>query len=479
VYVNPAGCDILGSSWDELEGEPSFLSSVTPGRRTGPDAGDGEGTGSIFWPVSGSVRARELEYHLTAFVLDGSKFTAVTFRDVTDARNRERQLTVFGRAASSLAFAGTLRATLDAICTELVQTARLAAVQILLIDPGDLRLQVHGAAPAAAFPADFTVLLEEVRQRGAELLSLTALRSKRPVTRFHRRQEMLADPDWGPLHDHLRGFEWDSFVSMPVLFQDQSVGIVNAYYPPRRDPDPNDIRFLGAMADQAAVAVKNAQLLSELKGKAALDERHRLARELHDSACQELFSLNLQLRAAQRAAERGTLGDDDALARRLKSIEGLAHSALEDMRALVFELHPPLLHTEGLVAVVRRQAESIAARQGVAVEVLSSSDRLDIDDDAELDAYRLVQEALHNAVKHASASSVRVSLKARPGTRSLELEVTDDGVGFDRSAVVSGLGLLSMRERAERLGAELTLESRPGEGTTVRAVAPRVIREAP
>ena len=151
------------------------------------------------------------------------------------------------------------------------------------------------------------------------------------------------------------------------------------------------------------------------------------------------------------------------------------------MRALIFELHPTLLGTHGLVCAVREQAAWITRRGGPQVTVDGPEERLDVAPDAELDAYRLVQEALHNCVKHARATHVDVRIdRAVDNPRTLLVEVADDGVGFDPAVAppglgVPGLGLVSMRERAERLGGRLVVGPRAGGGTVVRLVAPRVL----
>ena len=146
------------------------------------------------------------------------------------------------------------------------------------------------------------------------------------------------------------------------------------------------------------------------------------------------------------------------------------------MRALIFELHPTLLDTHGLVARSGSRRRGSPPRGGPAVTVDGPEERLDIAAEAELDVYRLTQEALHNCVKHARAS-------ARPGADrpaadnpgTLLVEVADDGVGFDPAPAAPGLGLVSMRERAERLGGQLVVAARAGGGTVVRLVAPGVL----
>ena len=456
VHVNPAGCTILGVPADAVVGRASPFPATHGSRQV------------ICWTVEGG-RERELEYRARPVVAAGETLTVVTFRDVTDVRVQRRRFTAFASAAANVAYAGSLRGTLDAICAELVETTGLAGAQIFLIDDTCTRMQVHGAAPVDRWPADFTVRLETVRTRGAELASFTALQAGQPVVLRHRKAQMLADPRWAPLHEQLDGFDWDDFVAVPLVVRGRPVGALNAYCRPGDEPDDDEVAFLTAMADQAAVAVENARLLGEVRGEAALDERHRLARELHDSACQKLFSMTLHLRAAR--LNQGATPDGP-----LPVLEALAKAALDDMRALIFELHPTLLETHGLISAVREQAAWVTTRGGPEVTVEGPEERLDVATEAELDTYRIAQEALHNCVKHARAGRVDVRIgPAADNPRTLVVEVADDGIGFDPEAVAPGLGLVSMRERAERLGAQLVVTPRPGGGTVVRLVAPRML----
>jgi signal transduction histidine kinase len=467
VHVNPAGCALLGAPLSDLLGRPAPFAT--------PDDGSAEPARPrrlLRWTVPGSPREREFEHQACTVDTGDGRFTVVTFRDVTEVRVQRRRFTAFATAAANVAYAGSLRDTLDAICTELVETAGLAGAQIFLVDASGTRMQVHGAAPVDRWPSDFAVRLEEARRRGAELSSFEALRTGRPVVTRRRKSRMLADPRWAPLHDQLDSFAWDDFVAVPLVVRERVVGALNAYCRPGHEPDDDEIAFLTAMADQAAVAVENARLLAEVRGKAVLEERHRLARELHDSACQRLFSMTLHIRAAELTRDPDRTAPEPLL----HTLDELAHEALDDMRALIFELHPTLLDTHGLVSAVREQAAWITRRGGPAVSVDGPDDRLDIAAESELDAYRLVQEALHNCVKHARAGHVHVGIgPAGDNPRTLLVEVADDGVGFDPEAAAQGLGLVSMRERAERLGAQLTVAPRSGGGTTVRLVAPRVL----
>ena len=460
VYVNPAACTVLGTPADALLGRPFPVAAATED--------DGGPRRSTRWAPPGSARERYLEHHgRPVAAADGRRWTVVTVRDVTDVRVQRQRFTAFATAAANVADAGSLRATLDAICAELVETTDLAGAQIFLIDETGTRMRVHGAAPVDRWPSDFAVRLEDARRRGARLHSFEALRAGHPVVTHARKAQMLADPRWAPLHDQLDSFEWEDFAAVPLVAHDRVLGALNAYYGPGYAPDDGEIAFLTAMADQAAVAVENARLVAEVRGEAALDERHRLARELHDSACQRLFSMTLHIRAAELTSP------PDAL---LPTLDQLAHEALDDMRALIFELHPTLLDTHGLVSAVREQAARVTTRGGPSVTVDGPADRLHLAADAELDVYRLVQEALHNCVKHAAAGHVRVHVgPADDNPTTLLVEIADDGRGFDPAEAVPGLGLVSMRERAERLGGQLSVTTRPGGGTAVRLVVPRVL----
>ncbi|QJY49973.1 GAF domain-containing sensor histidine kinase [Pseudonocardia broussonetiae] len=460
--VNPAGCRILGVVECDLLGRRAVF---VPPRADGVRC-------VVRWCRPDTGRVRELEHRV---VPTSGGWHAVAFRDVTDAQAHERRLTAVAAVAATVATAGSLRDTLDAICAEVVGSVDLAGAQILLLDEEGQRLQLHGAAPAAAWPEHFTLAIEEARRRGARLSSLEAFRTGRPVVRPRRRAALLADPAWEPLHDQLRGFDWETFVSAPLRVRDRPVGALNAYYRPGHDPDDAEVGFLTSMADHAAVAVENARLVTGSRSRAALEERHRLARELHDSACQQLFALALHLRAAQLALPvRGP--QDEVVRRTLQTVHQLAHATLDDMRDLVLELHPRVLHEEGLVAAVRQQTASAGARTGVRITVDGTAAPLSLGPDAELDAYRIVQEALHNSLKHAAATSVRVCLGPQADDpTTLVLEVVDDGRGFDPARSARGIGLTSMRERAERLGGELTIDATPGAGSSVRVVVPRAL----
>jgi signal transduction histidine kinase len=201
---------------------------------------------------------------------------------------------------------------------------------------------------------------------------------------------------------------------------------------------------------------------------ATMEERQRLARDLHDSVTQSLYSLTLLAEAGRRHAERGNL---ERTQHHLERLGATAQQALKEMRLLVYELRPLELEGAGLASALRQRLEAVEHRSGVEARLLLEG-ALDLPVAIEEGLYRVAQEALNNALKHAQATHVTISVRA-DGERA-ELTVADDGRGFDREAVRDrgGLGLVGMRERAERLGGTLTVEAAPGTGTTIRLSLP-------
>ncbi len=207
------------------------------------------------------------------------------------------------------------------------------------------------------------------------------------------------------------------------------------------------------------------------EGERATLERQRIARDLHDSVSQSLFSTTLHVRTAQHALELEELDTDGPVGEELSEIGQLTRGALAEMRALIFELQPGALAEEGLVAAIGKQASALSAREGLAIEVDGPADRLPISAEVEEQLYRLGQEALANVVKHARAHSATVRIAATDDTVSIE--VSDDGRGFDPAAVgPDHFGLRSMRGRVADLGGRLEITSTPGRGTALRVEVP-------
>ncbi|TMD99741.1 MAG: hypothetical protein E6I76_01740 [Chloroflexi bacterium] len=217
------------------------------------------------------------------------------------------------------------------------------------------------------------------------------------------------------------------------------------------------IAHLGSVADAIAQFTARARAVEE--------ERERLARELHDSVTQAIYGVVLGTRTTLTMLRSDR--DPGVAAAALEEVAAMAETALSEMRELLVELHPRSLLDEGLVGALRRLAAAAASRyRGVEIDCALGAEP-DLPAATREALYRIAQEALRNALRHARPGRVAVSL--RPAAGGLILEVCDDGAGFDPTAACPGhLGLVSMRERAARIGGRLELVSAAGRGTTVR-----------
>jgi signal transduction histidine kinase len=255
---------------------------------------------------------------------------------------------------------------------------------------------------------------------------------------------------------------------VPLQVQERIVGIITVERQQPGGYTDEEVRLTTAFAGQAALALENARLYQQAEQLAVMEERSRLGRELHDSVTQSLYSLTLFAEVGRRAAGAGNLEQVmDYLAR----LGQVAQQTLKEMRLLVYELRTAALEAEGLVTALQQRLDAVEKRAGVEGRLIVET-QIELPAAVEEGLYRIAQEALNNALKHAVASLVTVRL--RSDNDLVELEVADNGQAFDPANISNsgGLGLTSMRERAERLGGTLTIMSKPGQGTTVRASVP-------
>jgi signal transduction histidine kinase len=389
-----------------------------------------------------------------------------------DARRGQRRLAAIARAASSVADAASLSVTLDVVANEVVQAEHIAAVQILRVEGGTL--QVVGKA-GFIDAEDFPDRLEDCRRLGARLMFVEAFESCRRIVVPHRKAAVMADPMWAPLHRIMGAPEWDAFVAVPLVVRGRAVGVLNAFYKPGEPPGTEALEFLEAMADQAATAVDSADLLSRSRHDAQLAERARLARELHDSVVQQVFSMRMQAKALQSQVAPGRAIRPERVQAVADELLELAQTALADLRGLVLQLHPVELVERGLAGAVRSHAESVRGTSGldVDVEVDLSTEVGDLPVELQEDLYRVVQEALHNVVKHAGATRTSVHISTSGPPDQVLVEITDDGIGLTSQVRAGALGLVSMRERAERWGGSIEIGTdEHGRGCRVRVCVP-------
>jgi signal transduction histidine kinase len=258
-----------------------------------------------------------------------------------------------------------------------------------------------------------------------------------------------------------------AWIGVPLVARGEVIGALTL---DKKEPDfydEEDGRTVLAFANQAAVAIENARLYDRAREQDILAERNRLARELHDSLSQSLFSMVLNAEAANHFFDT----DPEKARAQIAILYETANAALKEMRSLIFELRPANLENEGLATVLTKHSKMIGERYGIKIRtVITGQRRLPLPIEKAL--FRVAQEALNNVVKHANATEVTITLSTQDNTITMSVE--DNGTGIVAGAIKPNtLGLTSMRERVEQLGG--TIEFTPGSGgtgTTVRVKVP-------
>jgi signal transduction histidine kinase len=381
-------------------------------------------------------------------------------------RAEARRTAALADIASSVAVAGSLERVLNDLAQRVVAStaAHACAVFVTEAEVTEARLLgMHG------LPEQYARELEAAMREGKLTFSLADLDERRPLVRHNVWQTYLARPPIAHLLRFAPSVRWDMTVIVPLATRGRKHGLLASYFHHDQEPDEDELAFLSAVGNQAAIAVENARLFADAQEKASLEERARLARDLHDSATQTVFSMGMLAQAARLQHERGS----DRLGETLERVAALSQQAHAELRALLLELRPDDVVEQGLEQALARLVSAIRVRSGLAVEITGNLTRAPAPEQAMV-VFRIVQEALNNVAKHARATAVSVALVDWPD--GLQVTVADNGVGFDAVVVSAhgqtGMGMRSMRERANAAGLLLDIRSKPGDGTTVRIVVP-------
>lgn len=364
----------------------------------------------------------------------------------TELQRRLAESESFGRVLVGLLQKTVLEQVLDIVCSEAQGLIGATGSAVLLLtDQAWLEVRHRLGRPLAAIerlPVDGSLAGEVVRNGTPVCLNDPALFAQAQV------------------------YQWPAdltaLLALPLHVNGGIIGVLDVVNKDGGFTD-EDIRVMSVFANQAAMAIEHARLQRQAEQLAVLEERQRLARELHDSVTQSLYSVTLYANAAALALAAGKI---DVTTGYLAELQETAQEGMRDMRLLIFQLHPPVLEAEGLVAALQARLTAVEGRAGLQTQFrVEGERRLPIN--VEEDLYWIAQEALNNARKHAAARHVNVHLRI---TESMvRLDVADDGVGFDLAALRAGGrvggGLRSIEERAARLNGRLTHGSKPGEGT--------------
>jgi nitrate/nitrite-specific signal transduction histidine kinase len=367
--------------------------------------------------------------------------------------DRTRELAILNAIGATVNASLDLSDTLDRALSETLGLLNLEVGEIRLLDEESEELVIRiqrGLSPEFVQDADY--------KKVADTLPEAAVRSGEPVI----------EPDIFKVTNYplARREGLRALGIFPLRAKERFLGTLclATRRGPRSFTRP-ERELLRAISDQISVAIENAQLYGRAQQLAVLEERQRLARDLHDSVTQSLYGLTMYAEAATRLLAAGNL---DMATDYLRELRGTAQEALREMRLLIFELRPSILEAEGLTAALQSRLESVEKRSGLETSLTVEGEGGQLSADVEEELYRIAQEALNNALKHAQANRISVGLYRR--SDYISLEISDNGQGFDptRAHERGGFGLRSMRERVSQLGGQLTIDSQPGVGTRVR-----------
>jgi len=379
---------------------------------------------------------------LVSLALDNAQLFA-------QATERSIQIDTLYQADTELYRHLELSSVLNALVNIAVDVLRVDKSAFLIWDEACTRL-IPGAARGYAVET-----LALVQSEAGQGLAGLAARTAQPVVV----QDTTVDRrvDWHLTYpERIR-----SFMHVPVVVDGHVFGVFTVAYVQPRAFDAEDQRLILALAQRVAMAITNARTYQQAQQAATLEERQRLARDLHDAVTQTLFSASLIADVLPRLWQR----DPDAAASRAEELGELTRGALAEMRTLLLELRPGALTESGLAELLMQLGQATRGRARVPVRVDAGSDT-ELPPEVKVGFYRIAQEALSNVTKHAGAQRIDVALHQSQGTTCLCIR--DDGIGFDPDSVTPAhMGLRIMRERADAIGASFAVESKPGTGTTI------------
>lgn len=463
VWINVAGAHALGFvNPDDLSGVQSPFDTAYDNHDSNVDGGEL----SAYWDI-GQEDYLRLVYQFGEQAMGG---TAVTFRDVTEQRRQQARVAALARTAASMASQRSLATVLDAMAHEVLRSEGVAGTQFITVSGSGKTLEVMGSAGFAEVHTFFDLLIASHRS-GAALATFEVMDAGRQIVYPQRREKMLVNPDWLPLHKYISELDWEDFVCTPLVIRGKSVGVLNVYMEPNYHAGSTTLDFFTAMAEQASLAVDYSTLLERDRIAVRREERKRLARDLHDSVVQQVFSIGMQARALKRTGSRTPPPWDAKITSLADEIADLSQTVQRDLRGIVLALQPSISAELGLTGALHLLADEIARRTDVRVDLTVDPDFPEHDADFVEDVYQVVSESIHNAVKHGDPTAVRVALAHSDVSRTATVDVFDDGTGpGNLTSTSGGYGLTSMRERVGRWAGRIQITTNDTDpGTHVHA----------
>jgi two-component system nitrate/nitrite sensor histidine kinase NarX len=374
---------------------------------------------------------------------------------------RTRELATLLELSRRVAFTLELDPLLDLVLDSVKALIDSTSITVLSLDDGLKSLAYRGPVPAEhALPFHLQITTACIEQAGLKNLQEPLILAD--VQDQPARLRILAEPAGDELTLACRHIR--SWMGVPLLNQERLIGVLSLAHRQPNHYSAHQAELAFALANPIAAAIKNARLYEQAQRAAAIEERQRLARELHDAVTQTLFSAGLIAEVLPRLWQRNR----PEARRRLEELRQLTRGALAEMRTLLLELRPSSLTETRLDELLRHLTEAITGRARTPVALEVEGNCL-LPPEVQVVFYRITQEALNNVAKHARATQAVVRLSCRPNC--VELAIEDDGGGFDIANLSpEHLGLGIMRERADSIGATLTIDTQPGQGTRINLV---------
>jgi PAS domain S-box-containing protein len=397
-----------------------------------------------------------------------------TCRDVTDERARERLEAGVHRTLEMIASGSPLAETLTTLVGIIEAESDGMLGSILVLDPRTGRLRT-GAAPR--LPDAYNGKVDGLVPGPQAGSCGTAVFRRQPVFVT----DTLTDPLWSEYRYVFADFGLRACWSTPIFAKDgRVVGTFALYYKEPRSPNERQLELIQRATHIAGIAIERKQMEEQLQALNARiervreDERTGIAREIHDELGQGLTGLKMDVAWVGRRLAGAEAISVDEVRERVAAMSDLIDETINQVRRISAELRPGLLDHLGLLAAVEWQAQEHEKRTGTRCTVSSNLGEQKLGRDLSTGVFRIFQEALTNVARHADARRVTVKLE-REGAR-LELDVHDDGKGIsdDAARSLSSLGLLGLRERARRLGGEVSVKATKPRGTRVRLSVPIV-----
>ncbi len=477
VYVNQRACEIFGECPEgdlsqrvhnyALPEEAERINSVL--RKESP-------LELQYWILrkDGELRCIRERYS-TVHSEDSDRLFIVT-SDVTErvqalqileqaVQDRTRELSTVLDVSQRIASTLELEPLLYLILDQIAPIIPYSGAAIYTLENGELNVAAYQLPGLTSLPPALVIPLKNAGPYGAvitgkKVLILDDVKGKPPLSRAFEELGIQPDPS---IFNHSH-----SWIGIPLIIRDKVTGLLSLTHDQPGYYTHTHVRLAQAITNQVAVAIENARLYEQAQDLATLEERNRIARELHDSVTQLLYGISLYSTAASRSVRKKNFEQVD---NNLGEIKDNALQALQEMRLLILELNPPLLQKHGLVAALKASLESIESRAGLETE-LRTDGVYRLPGAIEPDLYRIAMEALNNLVRYARAKKVSVDLQTR--SNWVILDICDNGVGFDLefARIGGGMGIQNMEQRARRLGGRLEITSNPGEGTRIKAEIP-------